>query len=177
MSPDSNVPCLQCPLPAVSRSHSTPAHPCRHRVRAHTIPIPTHRVHSYTPCPCPHCAHGCCTDRGPQSQGVPRRGSPAPQHTVGAVWVPAPSWGHGEQESRKANWSSKLHISGFWFPFLLPAVSMETGVGPGKIRLGFAAEAHWQPAWLCAPPALPPHRGTCPGTPHACTHRMLSSGD
>lgn len=90
--------------------------------------------------------------------------------------MPAPSWGHGEQESRKANWSSKLHISGFWFPFLLLAVSMETGVGPGKIRLGFAAEAHCQPACLCAPPALPPHQGTCLGTPQACTHVMLSSG-
>lgn len=146
--PWQQCPCLQCPIPT-----EPPAHPCWD-----TMPIPTHH------------AHGCCSvqgQRSPPTPGVPRWGSPAPQHTVGAVWVPAPSWGHGEQESRKANWSSKLHISGFWFPFLLLAVSMETGVGPGKIRLGFAAEAHCQPARLCAPPASLPHQGNAwvPPTP------------
>lgn len=81
--------------------------------------------------------------------------------------MPAPSWGHGEQQSRKANWSSRLRISGFWFPFLLPAVSMETGVGPGKIRLGFAAEAQCQPGCLCTLPASPPHQGNARVPPTA----------
>lgn len=64
--------------------------------------------------------------------------------------------GCGEQESRKAKGSSRLRVSGFWFPFLLPAVSMETGVGPGKIRLGFAEEAF---ASAC------PRGGRAPGCP------------
>lgn len=152
MSPACNVPFPQCPL----------------------------HIPAGTPCPSPRTmptdAAACKIRGAPQPQGVPRRGSPAPRHTVGAVWVPAPSWGHREQESRKANWSSRLRISGFWFPFLLPAVSMETGVGPRKIRLGFAAEAHCQPACLCAPPALPPHRGHTSGYPPCLHHGMLRFG-
>ena len=158
---------LQYPLPVVPPARGTPC------LR---YPLPTaqhccaHRAHPHTPCT----VHGCCSMQGHRGTPTPRGAqagqpftlTPWEQRGCPVVSTQLASRGHRERESRKANGSSRLRISGFWFPFLLPAVSMETGVGPGKIRLGFAEEALHQRLPASAP--CRPHRpagGTHPGTP------------
>lgn len=114
-----------------------------------------------------HPTRGCCSVRGrrstlsPQGAGAGQPCNPTrrEQRECPRASTQPASRSSGERESRKANGSSRLRISGFWFPFLLPAVSMETGVGPGKIRLGFAVEALRQHL-------PPPHpTGACVGYP------------
>lgn len=90
----------------------------------------------------PHCA--------PRRHPEPRAAPPQPPGPPPTSQIPHPRAAGSRNPGRRAG-SSRLRVSGFWFPFLLPAVSMETGVGPGKIRLGFArgpsaSACHPQPA-------------------------------
>lgn len=169
----------QCSTPLTAELRTAPQ-PHGAHVGAAACNIPTCRCAQLlsqpacTPCctsPPGHRAHRrhSAPHRAPQQHPDP--GPPFIRATP-MLPIPHPRAAGSRNPGRRAG-SSRLCISGFWFPFLLPAVSMETGVGPGKIRLGFA----WGPSASARRPPAGGHTHTHPprdsGTRHALTSPTL----